>query len=421
MKQFVFWILIGCFAAPSQAQITLESCRQKAQANYPLVRQYELIEKTKEFSVSNAAKGYLPQFSLSAKATYQSDATTINLKIGDFALNRVAPKDQYQAMVELNQHIWDGGNIHSQKELAKANSDVDREKLNVDMYALIERVNDLYFGILMLDEQLTQNTLLLDDLERTHKQISAYVANGVANSADLDEVKVEQLNALQKRTELKSSREAYVKMLSVFTGEEIAETALFAKPVETVAPLTDPTDFRRPELSWFEAQNGRLDVNEQMLQARNMPRLGLFVQGAYGNPGLNMLKDKFETYYIAGVKLSWNFGGLYTLKNDKKQIQVNRAQLDSNRDVFLFNTRLQATQQNSAINSVRALLDKDDEIIALRTNIRKAAEAKVSNGTLAVTDLLREINSENKARQVKALHEVQLLMNIYQLKYTTNN
>jgi len=152
-----------------------------------------------------------------------------------------------------------------------------------------------------------------------------------------------------------------------------------------------------------------------------MPRLGLFVQGAYGNPGLNMLKDKFETYYIAGVKLSWNFGGLYTLKNDKKQIQVNRAQLDSNRDVFLFNTRLQATQQNSAINSVRALLDKDDEIIALRTNIRKAAEAKVSNGTLAVTDLLREINSENKARQVKALHEVQLLMNIYQLKYTTNN
>lgn len=421
MKQFVFWILIGCFAAPSQAQITLESCRQKAQANYPLVRQYELIEKTKEFSVSNAAKGYLPQFSLSAKATYQSDATTINLKIGDFALNRVAPKDQYQAMVELNQQIWDGGNIYSQKELAKANSDVDREKLNVDMYALIERVNDLYFGILMLDEQLTQNTLLLDDLERTHKQISAYVTNGVANSADLDEVKVEQLNALQKRTELKSSREAYVKMLSVFTGEEIAATALFAKPVETVAPLTDPTDFRRPELSWFEAQNGRLDVNEQMLQARNMPRLGLFVQGAYGNPGLNMLKDKFETYYIAGVKLSWNFGGLYTLKNDKKQIQVNRAQLDSNRDVFLFNTRLQATQQNSAINSVRALLDKDDEIIALRTNIRKAAEAKVSNGTLAVTDLLREINSENKARQVKALHEVQLLMNIYQLKYTTNN
>lgn len=289
------------------------------------------------------------------------------------------------------------------------------------MYALIERVNDLYFGILMLDEQLTQNTLLLDDLERTHKQISAYVANGVANSADLDEVKVEQLNALQKRTELKSSREAYVKMLSVFTGEEIAETALFAKPVESVAPLTDPAYFRRPELSWFEAQNGRLDVNEQMLQARNMPRLGLFVQGAYGNPGLNMLKDKFETYYIAGVKLSWNFGGLYTLKNDKKQIQVNRAQLDSNRDVFLFNIRLQATQQNSAINSVRALLDKDDEIIALRTNIRKAAEAKVSNGTLAVTDLLREINSENKARQVKALHEVQLLMNIYQLKYTTNN
>ena len=152
-----------------------------------------------------------------------------------------------------------------------------------------------------------------------------------------------------------------------------------------------------------------------------MPRLGLFVQGAYGNPGLNMLKNEFTPYYVAGVRLSWNFGSLYTLRNDRRVIDTSRRQLDSNRDVFLFNTRIQATQQESAVESVRRQMVDDDEIIRLRTNIRKASEAKVANGTMTVTDMLRDMTSENLARQTKALHEVQLLMNIYQLKYTTNN
>lgn len=152
-----------------------------------------------------------------------------------------------------------------------------------------------------------------------------------------------------------------------------------------------------------------------------MPHFGLFVQGAYGNPGLNMLKDKFAPYYIAGVRLSWNFGSLYTLKNDRRVIENSRRQLDSNRDVFLFNTRLQMTQQDHAIRSMEKQMQDDDEIIRLRSNIRKAAEAKVANGTLTVTEMLREITNESLSKQTKALHEIQLLMNIYQLKYTTNH
>ncbi|WP_455591599.1 TolC family protein [Bacteroides sp.] len=416
MKRIVLFLSFSLIAMLMSAQITLEDCQRKTQANYPLVRQYDLIEKTKEFNLANASKGYLPQFALSAKATYQSAVTELPVQIPGVDIKGL-PKDQYQVMLELRQTIWDGGAIRSQKEMAKAASDVDREKLNVDMYALNERVNQVYFGILLLDEQLVQNDLLQEELARSLKQVSAYMENGIASQADVDAVKVEQLNTKQKRIELATTRQAYLDMLSLLVGEEIVSGTQLLKPQDTLPPVLDNN---RPELLWFEAQSGRLQVQQKSLKNRYMPNFGLFVQGAYGNPGLNMLKDEFTPFYVAGVRMLWNFGSLYTLRNDRKLIDTGRRQLESNRDVFLFNTRLQATQQNSAVLSMRKQMVDDEEIIRLRTSIRKAAEAKVANGTLTVTEMLREITAESLARQTKAVHEIQLLMNIYQLKYTMN-
>lgn len=416
MKRITLFLSCTLAASLLSAQITLEDCWRRTQDNYPLVRQYGLIEKTKEYTLANVSKGYLPQLALSAKATYQSAVTGLPIQIPGVDIKGLS-KDQYQVMLELKQNIWDGGAIRSQKEATKATSDVDREKLNVDMYALNERVNQVYFGILLLDEQLAQNELLQEQLGRSYSQVSAYMENGIANQADVDAVKVEQLNTKQKRIELAASRQAYLDMLSLLTGEQIVPGAQLQKPAETE---TSALDNNRPELLWFEAQNGRLQVQEESLKSRNMPVLGLFVQGAYGNPGLNMLKNEFTPFYIAGVRMSWNFGNLYTLRNDRRMIENSRQQLESNRNVFLFNTRLQATQQNSAVLSMRRQMVDDEEIIRLRTNIRKAAEAKVANGTLTVTEMLREITSESLARQTKALHEIQLLMNQYQLKYTMN-
>lgn len=416
MKRITFFLSFTLVASLASAQISLEDCQRKTQDNYPLVRQYDLIEKTKEYTLANTSKGYLPQFALSAKATYQSAVTEIPVQIPGINVKGL-PKDQYQVMLELRQNIWDGGAIRSQKELAKAASDVDREKLNVDMYALNERVNQMYFGILLLNEQLAQNDLLQGELERSFNQISAYMENGIANQADVDAVKVEQLNTKQKRIELATTRQAYIDMLSLLVGEVIAPGSQLLKPKEEEPTVTD---MNRPELLWFEAQDGRLQVQKESLKSRYMPNFGLFVQGAYGNPGLNMLKDEFTPFYVAGVRMSWNFGSLYTLRNDRRMIENSRQQLDSNRDVFLFNTRLQVTQQNSAVLSMRKQMVDDEEIIRLRTNIRLAAEAKVANGTLTVTEMLREITAESLARQTKALHEIQLLMNIYQLKYTIN-
>lgn len=412
-----FSLLVG--ATLMHAQLTLDECRRQAQANYPLVRQYGLIEKAREYDLSNAGKGYLPQFSLSGKATYQSEITRLPVEIPGIDV-KTAPKDQYQVMLEVQQTLWDGGDIRSRKRLTRAASDVEMEKQNVDMYALNDRVNQLFFGILLLDEQLKQNQLLLDDLGRTHKQVSDYIANGIASQSDLDAVSVEQLNTKQRRVELETSRRAYLNMLSAFIGKEVSsETSLVKPPLEETGAVEGGLN-NRPELRWFDAQGEQLRVQEATLNTRLMPRFGLFVQGAYGNPGLNMLKDEFDTYYIAGVRMSWNFGSLYTLKNDRRRIDNNRRRIESSRDVFLFNTRLEATRQDANVISMRRQMADDNEIIRLRENIRRAAEAKVENGTLTVTDMLREITNENLARQTKALHEVQLLMNIWQLKYTLN-
>ena len=418
MKRTILSFSFVLAAMLAHAQLTLEECQHSAQTNYPLVRQYGLIEKAREYNLENAGKGYLPQFTLSGKATYQSDVTKLPVDLPGIDMKSM-PKDQYQVMLEVLQNIWDGGDIRSKKQLTQATSEIDRGKQEVDMYAQNDRVNQLYFGILLLDEQLRQNLLLQEDLGRTHQQVSNYMANGIANQSDLDAVSVEILNTKQKRIELESSRQAYLSMLSIFIGKEIASGTTLEKPTDTFESTSLVNN--RPELRWFDAQGGQLNVQESSLKTRFRPRFALFVQGAYGNPGLNMLKDDFSAYYVAGVRMSWNFGSLYTLRNDRRLIDNNRRKLETSRDVFLFNTNLQSTQQSSAIQSMRRQMVDDDEIIRLRVNIRKAAEAKVENGTLTVTDMLREITAENLARQTKALHEVQLLMNIWNLKYTLNN
>ena len=240
MKRTVFFFTLSLAAMLAHAQLTLEECQRRAQDNYPLVRQYGLIEKARGYDLSNAGKGYLPQFSLSGKATYQSDITRLPVEIPNLDI-KTASKDQYQVMLEVQQTLWDGGDIRSRKRLTCAASEVELEKQHVDMYALTDRVNQLFFGILLLDEQLKQNNLLQEDLGRTHKQVADYIANGIATPSDLDAVSVEQLNTRQHRVELETTRRAYLSMLAAFTGKDLSSETVLLKPailsISGYAPL----------------------------------------------------------------------------------------------------------------------------------------------------------------------------------------
>lgn len=417
MKRIWCYLFVFCLIIPAKAQLTLESCQEKSRDNYPLIRQYALIEKSRDYNLANVQKGNLPQISLQGKASYQSDVTSLPFDIPQIP-DELQPHDQYQAVINIQQNLWDGGNIQSKKKEIKAISEEKQAELDVNLYALHERINQLYFGILLLDEQIKQNKLWQEQLSRSLKNVSAYCQNGIANQTDLDAIQVDQIKARQEAVGLQSKRDAYLRMLSLFIGETLTNNIQLEKPV---ASGSFPNEIKRPELTWYAAQEQRLLIQEQHLKTQLMPQVSLFAQGGYANPGLNMLQDKFQAYYIVGARLNWNFGALYTLKNDRLKIHAERDMIRNQTATFLFNTNLQLTEQSSAIQTLQKQMEEDDEMIRLQTHIREAAEAKVGNGTLSVTDMLQEITKENMAKQQKAVHEIELLMNIYQQKHITNN
>lgn len=408
-------VLFGFSALPLYGKLSIEDCQQRARKNYPLIKQQELIGLSEGYSLSNVSTGWLPRITLSAKASYQSDVTGLPVKVPLVKIEEMN-KDQYQAVLEVTQVVFDGGEISKQKKSTRAASAVDQKQLEVDLYAINDRVNNLYFGILLLKEQMKQNKLLQDELQRNYDRVTSYVQNGIANQSDLDAVKVNQLNTAQRQTELNSLCDAYLQMLSIFVGEKINLNDL-SKPQTKEALLS----VNRPELSLIDARLNQLNVQEEMIGARNLPKLGAFVQGGYGNPGLNMLKNEFVPYYVAGMRLSWNLNGFYTRKNEHQLVRTGRLRLENQKELFLFNIGLQLTQQSNEQTKLQSLIVDDDEIIRLRENIRTSSEVKVENGTMSVTDLLRDITLEDQARQSKLLHEIQLLKTFYDIKYTTNN
>jgi outer membrane protein TolC len=401
------------------AQLTVEACYEKARNNYPQIRQYELTEKSKEYDLANANKGYLPQFSLSAKASWQSETVELPFSIPGIEFDGL-PKDQYQVAVEVNQTIWDGGTIRSQKKITNYSSEVEKQKIEVELYALRERVNQLFFGILLLNEQLKQVDLLQEELKNSYNKISSLIESGLSNQSDLDVIRVEQLKANQRKTELQTTTKAYKEMLSFFIGETVSETTELIKPEILFSENTIQTN-NRAELLLFDAQNNLFDSHKKSLNAFSMPKIGLFAQAGYGQPGLNMLKDEFSPFFIGGIRLNWNLGNLYTNNNSHRKIELSKQNVQIQRDIFLFNTNLKISQQSSEIRKMQEVIRSDDEIIMLRRNIKEATRIKMENGILSTTDLVREINAENTAIQGKILHEMQLLINIENLRITTNN
>lgn len=408
----------NCLLVSSQS-VTLEECQQMAKENYPTIVQFNIIEQTKSFDIKNANTSYFPQLSIGGQATWQSEVTKVDIDIDIPGVELPIPnKDQYKVIAEMSQLIWDGGLLSANKHAILANAEVQKRQLHSDLYTLQERINNIFFGALLLEERMVLHQVLESELQRNYKKIESYVANGIANEADLSVVKVELLKSKQDRVEIESSLKAYRKMLSIFIGKEISEDTYLVKP--GIIDILNNRTVNRPELDLFESQKQLLDAQKKILVAKNMPQVGAFVQGGYGSPALNMFDNKFRPFVVGGVKFSWNFGNLYTMSNDKKKINLLQATVDSNRDTFTRNISMNISQQQMEVDKYREIMRDDDEIIRLRKVVRESAEAKMENGTITVSEMLKEVTAEDAAKQAKALHEIQFLMAIYQLKYTTN-
>ncbi|MGM9701710.1 MAG: TolC family protein [Prevotella sp.] len=422
MRKLIFLLLMVPMLALGQ---TLEECQQAAERNYPLIRQYGLTEKTTAVTVSNIQKGWLPQLSATAQATYQSavtafpdDMQSLYQQMG--ITMEGLRKSQYRIGLDVQQPVYDGGHIRSQKEIARRQGEVQAAQNEVNLYNVRKRVNELFFSLLMVEEQIKLNSDLQALLSGNEKKLASMLKGGTAAESDYQNVKAERLNAVQQMTGLQSQRTSLVRILSLFCGMEIKTVVKPAVGYPTPSAQT----CLRPELKAIDAQLKLADSQEKALDAALRPRLGVFAQGYYGYPGYNMFEDmmrhRLSWNGMIGARLTWNIGALYTRKNDKARLQLQRETAAVSRDRFLFDNRLEQIGQQENIERYRKQMAEDDEIIALRSSIRKAAESKLAHGIIDVNDLVKEINSENAARVQQAMHEIEMLKEIYDLKFTTN-
>ena len=414
MKQFITLILLLPLVLQAQQQISVKKTIEKAQQHYPFIRQKDLLKQTAAISIENLSKGFLPQFNINAQATYQSDVTTINIPIPGVSSNPLS-KDQYKILADVNQLIYDGGVINQQKNIQQLNENIEQQKVDVELYKLKEKIIQLYLSVLYLDEQLNQVDLMKADLNIGIKKTSALVNNGVAFKSNLNVLKAELLKADQRVIEIKSSRKGLTDVLGLFTGEELPENVKLEKPIVEPASLSDGTV--RPELNVYSTQQKLLIGQNKLIDSRNKPKASLFFQGGYGRPALNFLKNDFALFYTSGIRFNWAFGGLYTQKNEKKLIEINQKTIELQKETFLLNTNGALKQQQSEVDKLKQLIAKDEEIIALREDIKNAANAQLENGVITANDYLREVNAADQSRQSLITHQIQLLQ--AQINYQT--
>ena len=409
-------LLFSIISANSQT-ITLQECQDLAQQNFPLVRQQNLIEQTAKNSSSAVLSRYFPQVQVNAQATYQSDVTKIELGNLPAQLQSISfpipDKDQYKAYVDVSQVLYDGGAITAQRKLVDANSRVEKEKVAVELYKLKDRINQTYFGILLMDEQLKQTDLLQNDLQTALDKVNVMVKNGVSLISNKQNLEAEMLKLKQNQQEIQTNRQSLIQVLALLTGKEMTENTSFAKPQSQLADEVA----QRPELSLINSQLNTVKLLNNQLNTTILPKANLFFQGGYGKPALNMFKNEFEPYYVAGVRLNWQLSGFYTLGKDKDNLKIQQKSLEVQRDIFNLNQQIAEKQQNSEMQKLRDKLKSDDEIIALRSEIKKSSSVQLENGVLTSSDFIRDANAENQARQTKSLHEIQLLLAEYNLRW----
>ena len=422
MKKKIISFALIMMATAIQAQ-TLEECQLAAEKNYPMIKQYDLISQTTQLTVRNIQKGWLPQIAIAAQATYQSDVTSwpesMKATFQQLGVNmKGLSKDQYKIGIDLQQTIYDGGTISSLRSVARQEEKVQKAQVETNLYQVRKRVNEMYFSLLLLNEQIKLNDDVKALLLSSEKKLASMLKGGTIATSDFENIRAERLSVEQQNESLKSQQQMLQHLLSTFCGMKVSN-------VQKPAPFeTTISSNKRPEMLLFDNQLQLSSIKEKALNSQVRPKLGIFAQGFYGYPGLNMFEDmmnrKWSLNGMMGVKLSWNIGALYSLKNDKAKLRLQREMTENAREIFLFNNQLEEIQQNENIKRYHTMKQADDEIIMLRTNIRKAAESKLSHGIIDINNLLREINNENAAKIQQTIHDIEMLKEMYNLKYTNN-
>ena len=413
--RFIALLLLFPIIGIAQETITLEDCYHLARENYPTVKKLDLVAKTEGYTLANANRAYLPQVSILGQATYQSEVTDLSKSVaGVLPLppNVSLPtidKEQYKVVGEVSQLLYGGGAIRSQKAVAKAQSAVQAQAVETQLYTLKQRVSNLYFGVLLIDAQLSQNRLNIETLESQLKKAEVALKNGTTLPSNVDELKAEILRVTMQTTEYQASQATYLQMLSTFIGKELTSASQLTQPAPQYQYQTLSTEVFRPELKGFQLQESLLKAQEKQLNTEFLPKLSAFFQGCYGRPTLNILNNQADFYYITELRLQWNLSPLYNLSSKRHILRLNRESIATDRQAFLLNTKLELTQQSEQLKKLQKLIEQDETSVTLRHSVAKAAEVQLDNGVITTHEYLQKVNAWHLAQQTLSLHKIQLL------------
>ncbi|MFT4537540.1 MAG: outer membrane protein TolC [Saprospiraceae bacterium] len=387
---------------------TINDCYEWSRANFPLIKQMDIIDKATQFSLANASSGNLPQINLNSQASYQSAVTSFPIDIPNVEVSNVS-KDQYKIYGEVYQPLTSFSKVNIKKKQVEINGELEKQKVEVNLYQLKERINQTYFGVLLINERIEQLDIIISDLDSALVKVGAAIDNGTATLTDKRLLRVERISMVQKIEENESNQLAFLNILSLLTGKKIPKSTILDKPV--VQPELSMTS--RPELRVFKLQNDAIDIQSEQLNNSLRPTLGIFAQGGYGRPALNFLSNDFELYYLGGLKLKWNISSFYNHKNSKNSLQTLKDKVMTQRETFLLNTEVSQSQQTAEITKYKGLMKSDNDIVNIRIEILNTAKVQLDNGLITTIDYVKYLNDVNLAKQTLLLYETQLLLAIY--------
>lgn len=398
------------FADHISAQVnkvaTLGLCHEKAIATYPQLSDKALLKDASDLRIKNINSNYLPQLSFNGQATYQSDVTKVSLP-PMMGISVPSPaKDQYKVTLDAQQLLYDGGLTRKQKKLEGASAEADMQQVETDLLRIKEQVNNTFFTIILLQEnkRLLQNTLnVLKEKEQTVKSM---VKNGVLMQSDENIITAERLKTEQLVTEVDINRASAIRIMNLLTNESFTDSTAFVSPELTIQ---DTLITNRPETKSFELQEKRIEAAGSISNSSLLPRVYAFGQLGYGRPGLNMMNDSFNDFYMVGASLKWNFWDWNKSRREKQVYAIQKQMVASKRDNFNKNLSIDLQNRLATIKKSEEALQRDADIVKLRTSITQVAQSQLNNGVITSTDYITELNSETQARINLETHKIQLI------------
>lgn len=420
MKTIKLLVLLMVFTGQliqAQTKVTLEQCQIWARENHPVLKQLDIYLQILDLKNANNSTSFLPQVNLNGQATYQSDVTKIALSMPGVKIPTV-DKDQYKIYLDFKQTIWDGGLSKAKEQINQAENAGNLQQTEVELFQVKEKVNQFFFSSFLLQENLKILDRKTETLTERRKILESAVNNGMVLSSELDQLLAELIKTKQMSIELKSNSETLRFALSIVTGKNIGELENLELPE---VPVQTEMSLKRPELDLFSRQNEILTANSELLQKQRHPKLFGFGQAGYGKPGLNMLNNSFDTYYLVGLGFSWNVLDWKTTSRQQQMIKLQQDLVQTKMESFVRNIDLATDQQNKQIVQLQELLKTDQELIAIRERITKTSASKLGNGSITMADYIQDLNAETAARLALETRRIQLKEALIKLENIRGN